>query len=149
VGGRNLPWANNLVQTLTLDSSLEGVDQGEALVLDKARSLGFDEDALHDIGVSVRETLVNAVAHGNRYSSKKKVLLNVDDSPERLLIEIADEGAGFNADAVADPLGEDNILRQSGRGLLMIRAFMDEVEVTRREPAGTLVRMVKLRQPHA
>ena len=140
---------NYLVQTVTLDSSLEGVDKGEALVLDTARRLGFDEDALHEIGVSARESLVNAVAHGNRYSVRKKVQLVVDESVERLVIEIADEGSGFDAEAVPDPLGDDNLLRQSGRGLLMIRAFMDEVSVTRREPSGTLVRMVKLRQPHA
>jgi serine/threonine-protein kinase RsbW len=140
---------NYFVQTVTLDSSLEGVDKGEALVLDTARRLGFDEDALHEIGVSARESLVNAVAHGNRYNGKKKVQLVVDESAERLVIEITDEGSGFDTEAVPDPLGDDNLLRQSGRGLLMIRAFMDEVSVTRREPSGTLVRMVKLRQPHA
>ena len=134
------------VQKATLDSSLEGVDQGETLVLDAAKRLGFDEDALHEIGVSVRECLVNAVTHGNRYHGRKKVHLNVSEEDDRLAIEIADEGPGFEPDAVPDPLGEDNLLRQSGRGLLMIRAFMDEFSVSRREPAGTLVRMVKLRK---
>jgi serine/threonine-protein kinase RsbW len=148
-GDSTLPMGNLFVQNVILDSSLEGVDQGEALVIETARRMGFDEDALHEIGVSARESLVNAVAHGNRYSAKKKVQLAVDDSAGRLSIEIADEGSGFDADAVPDPLGEDNLLRQSGRGLLMIRAFMDEVSVTRRQPAGTLVRMVKLRQPSA
>ena len=109
-----------------------------------ARGLGFDEDALHEIGVSVRETLVNAVTHGNRYNAKKKVHLSVSGENNRLEIEIADEGAGFDAQAVPDPLGETNLLRQSGRGLLMIRAYMDDVSVTPREPAGTVVKMVKL-----
>ena len=134
------------VQTVTLDSSLDGVDQGEAAVLDAARRMEFDEDALHEIGVSVRECLVNAVAHGNRYHGRKKVHLLISEEPDRLTIEIADEGPGFEPEAVPDPLGEDNLLRQSGRGLLMIKAFMDEFSVTRREPEGTLVRMVKLRK---
>jgi serine/threonine-protein kinase RsbW len=134
------------VSTVSLESSLDGVDQGEALVLAAARRIGFDEDALHEIGVAVRETLVNAVAHGNRYSAKKKVLLVIEEAPGRLGVEIGDEGAGFDSTSVPDPLGGDNILRQSGRGLLMIRAFMDAVEVEQRQPTGTLVRMVKLRQ---
>ena len=130
---------------MTLDSSLDGVDQGEALVLDAARRAGFDEDALHEIGVAVRETLVNAVAHGNRYNAKKKVQLRITESQDRLAIEIGDEGSGFNTDDVPDPLGTDNILRQSGRGLLLIRAYMDEVDMSPREPNGTLVKMVKMR----
>jgi serine/threonine-protein kinase RsbW len=151
------------VQTVPLDSSLEGVDHGEALVLAAARRLGFDEDALHEIGVAVRETLVNAVAHGNRYSSKKKVLIGINESPGRLEIEIADEGSGFDTEAIRDPLDTGNLLRQSGRGLLMIRAYMDEVSVGPRaataqgaaavdaKPSptgGTLVRMVKLLPAH-
>ena len=134
------------VPTVTLDSSLDGVDQGEALILATARNMGFDEDALHEIGVAVRETLVNAVAHGNRYNAKKRVHLSVTEAGDRLGIEIGDEGSGFDSEAIPDPLGTDNILRQSGRGLLMIRAYMNEVSVGPRQPTGTLVKMMKLRQ---
>jgi serine/threonine-protein kinase RsbW len=126
---------------------LEGVNQGEALVLEAARRIGFDQDTLHEIGVAVRETLVNAVAHGNRYNKNKTVRLSIGEEGGCLTLEIADQGSGFDSEAVPDPLGEANILRQSGRGLLMIRAYMDEVSIEPCQPKGTLVRMVKRLAP--
>lgn len=116
------------------------------MVLEAARSLGFDDDELHRIGIAVRESLVNAVTHGNRFHGRKKVHLRVLVSPDCLTIEIGDEGAGFTRETVPDPLSAENLLRHSGRGLLMMQAFMDEFTVTPREGAGTLVRMIKKRQ---
>jgi serine/threonine-protein kinase RsbW len=124
-----------------LESTLESVDQAEEIVLRLAT--GFDEDDLHRIGIAVRECMVNAVVHGNRYHSRKKVHLTVSRTPERLEIVIADEGESFDVSKLPDPLAEENLLRQSGRGLLMMRAFMDEFHVSTRQPQGTEVRMVK------
>jgi serine/threonine-protein kinase RsbW len=126
-----------------LASTLESVDQAEETVLRSAREMGFDEDAQHRIGISVRECMVNAVVHGNCYNARKKVRLVVSRSPGRLEIVIADEGEGFDLTKLPDPLADENLLRQSGRGVLMIQAFMDEVQVRRRHPLGTEVRMVK------
>jgi serine/threonine-protein kinase RsbW len=126
-----------------LESTLESVDQAEDLVLREAREMGFDEDEQHHIGISLRECLVNAVVHGNKYNSRKKVRLVVSRTPERLEILVGDEGEGFELQEVPDPLAEENLLRQSGRGVMMIQAFMDEFHVRRREPSGTEVRMVK------
>jgi serine/threonine-protein kinase RsbW len=130
-----------------LDSSLESVDRAEELVLRAATEMGFDEDNQHRIGIAVREAMVNAVAHGNRYSAKKKVHLTLGSGADRLEIRIADEGDGFETGSVPDPTESENLMRQSGRGLLMMRAFMDEVFHVRREPKGTAVHMVKYRQP--
>ncbi len=130
------------VDTL-LDSNLESVDTAENTVVAIAGQIGFSEDDLHSIGMAVREAAVNAVVHGNRYNARKKVHLNVSQAPDRLTVTIADEGEGFDIDALPDPLAEDNLLRQSGRGLLLIRAFVDEFELRRRKPHGTEVRLVK------
>jgi serine/threonine-protein kinase RsbW len=126
-----------------IESTLESVDQAEEIVLRLATAMGFDEDDLHRIGIAVRECMVNAVVHGNRYHSRKKVHLTVSRVAERLEITIGDEGGSFDVSKIPDPLAEENLLRQSGRGLLMMRAFMDEFEVRPREPLGTEVRMVK------
>ena len=126
-----------------LDSTLESVDVAEEAVLRRAEKLGFGEDDLHSIGMSVRECMVNAVVHGNRYNARKKVELKIESSAERLTIVIRDEGEGFDMGALPDPLAEDNLLRHSGRGLLLMQAFMDEFQVRRREPKGTEVIMVK------
>ena len=125
------------------ESTLDSVDSAEEIVLREARQMGFDEDEQHRIGISLRECVVNAVVHGNRYSSRKKVRLVVSRTPRRLEIVVADEGEGFEMSQVPDPLAEENLLRQSGRGVMMIRAFMDEFHVQRRQPAGTEIRMVK------
>ena len=132
---------------LQLASTLESVNKAEDVVMEAARELGFDPDNQHDIGMSVRECMVNAVAHGNRYSGRKKVNLRVWKDRRGLTIEIGDEGKGFEPKDIPDPREGDNLLRQSGRGVLMMQAFMDEFEIVRREPTGTLVRMVKLLRP--
>ena len=126
-----------------LDSTLDSVDTAEETVLREAQELGFDEDDLHRIGMSVRECMVNAVVHGNRYNARKKVRLTVSRVPDRLTVVIADEGEGFDIAALPDPLANENLLRHSGRGILLIQAFMDEFQIRAREPRGTEVRMVK------
>jgi serine/threonine-protein kinase RsbW len=127
-----------------LDSTLDSVDQAEKTVLDAAQKMGFSEDEQHRIGIAVRECMVNAVVHGNCYNARKKVHLAVSRTPKELAITIADEGDGFDLNQLPDPLAEENILRQSGRGVLMIQAFMDRFEVRPRDPNGTEVRMSKL-----
>ncbi len=128
-----------------LDSTLESVDAAEGIVLKEAQEMGFDEDDQHKIGISVRECMVNAVVHGNRYNARKKVRLVVSRSPGTLEIRIADEGERFDMSQLPDPLADENLLRHSGRGLLLMRAFMDEFQVQPRDPKGTEVKLVKRR----
>jgi serine/threonine-protein kinase RsbW len=126
-----------------LDSSLDSVDSAEQLVLDVARKAGFQEEDLHKIGMAVRESMVNAVVHGNQYSAHKKVRVSVSKGQDRLTVTISDQGKGFELEALPDPLEEDNLLRNSGRGIFLIRAFMDELHVRRLSPAGTEVTLTK------
>jgi serine/threonine-protein kinase RsbW len=129
----------------TLSSTLESVDQAEELVLREAQSLGLDEDELAHFGMAVRECMVNAVVHGNRYSQEKKVHLDIQRSPERIVVTIRDEGSGFDPNSLPDPLAPENLMRQSGRGLLLTRTFVDELSINSRPGAGTEVRLVKSR----
>ena len=126
-----------------LDSTLESVDSAEQAVTSEAETLGFDEDDLHRVGIALRECMVNAVVHGNRYNSRKKVHLKVVRTPESLTIVIGDEGDGFDPMAVPDPLAGENLLRGSGRGVMLMQAFMDEFQISKRSPQGTEVKMVK------
>jgi len=127
----------------SLDSTLDSVDSAEDLAVGMARSAGFDEDDLIKIGMAVRESMVNAVVHGNRYNSNKKVRLSVATGAERFTVRIADEGEGFEFEHLPDPLSPENIMRTSGRGIFLIRSFMDEFQIRRLEPAGTEVTLVK------
>ena len=136
-----------------LDSTLENVDVAEADVMRLAEEAGFDEEDLHRIGIAVRESMVNAVVHGNHYSTKKKVHFSVSHSlapppaggqpKDCLAVVIEDEGEGFHKTEVPDPLAEENLLRHSGRGLLLIEAFMDQFTIEPRTPQGTKVTLVK------
>jgi serine/threonine-protein kinase RsbW len=126
-----------------LESTLESVDSAEQTVVGEAEALGFDEDDLHRVGIALRECMVNAVVHGNRYNSRKKVHLKVIRTAESLTVVIGDEGDGFDPTAVPDPLAGENLLKGSGRGVMLMQAFMDEFQISKRSPQGTEVKMVK------
>jgi serine/threonine-protein kinase RsbW len=133
----------DLTEQTQLESTLKSVDTAETIVLHAAKEAGFDEDGQHQIGMAVRECMVNAVVHGNRYSAHKKVHLAITSLPNGIAVTIGDEGSGFDVDSLPDPLAPENLLRQSGRGILLIRAFMDEVDLHPRPGGGTEVRLVK------
>jgi serine/threonine-protein kinase RsbW len=126
-----------------LDSTLDSVDDAEELAITVARRAGFDDDDLMKIGMAVRESMVNAVVHGNRYSANKKVHFSVARSGQQYTIRIADEGEGFDFETLPDPLAPENLMRASGRGIFLIRSFMDEFEMRHRDPLGTEVTLVK------
>src|SRR3954454_9821715 len=107
-------------------STLESVDRAEAEILKAAGKAGFDEDDRHRIGMAVRECMVNAVVHGNRYNRNKQVHVGVSvEGGLRFIIRITDQGEGFEMNEVPDPLQDQNLLRHSGRGLFLMGAFMD------------------------
>jgi serine/threonine-protein kinase RsbW len=126
-----------------LDSTLDSVDSAEELAVGAAQRAGFDEDDLMKIGMAVRESMVNAVVHGNRYNANKKVRLSVGRNSGRFTVRIADEGEGFDFDHLPDPLTPENLMHTSGRGIFLIRSFMDEFQVRRLDPGGTEVTLVK------
>ena len=103
----------------------------------------------HKIGMSVRECMVNAVVHGNRYNRNKIVRVTVSTVSGRFMISITDQGEGFEVQEVPDPLHDNNLLRHSGRGLFLMSAFMDDVQVRRAEPTGAEVTLVKNIGPQA
>jgi serine/threonine-protein kinase RsbW len=126
-----------------LDSTLESVDHAEEITIALAKKAGFDEDDLIKIGMAVRESMVNAVVHGNRYNANKKVRFCVSKNAGKLTVRIADEGEGFDIENLPDPLAPENLFRSSGRGISLIRSFMDEFQIRRLEPGGTEVTLVK------
>src|SRR5438067_221877 len=103
-------------------STLESVDTVEADILKAAVEAGFGEDEQHGIGMAVRECMVNAVVHGNRYNKNKHVHVNVRKAGDDFQIRITDQGEGFETERVPDPLDDSNILRHSGRGLFLMGA---------------------------
>ena len=111
------------------------------------RLVGLDEDSLHWVSVAVRESVVNAIKHGNKNDESKRVVVEFTPvpghEPEELVIRVEDEGEGFDPEELADPLAPENILKSSGRGIFLIRSFMDDVQLERGKTRGMQIRMVK------
>lgn len=114
---------------------------------------GLDEDTVHWIGVAVRESVINAIKHGNREDYFKLVTVEFSLTPAarpgELVVRVVDEGEGFEPGEVADPLAPENLLKSSGRGIFFMRSFMDDVRLQRASEGGMEVRMVKKLSPGA
>lgn len=132
---------------LTLPSSFELLDLVQVLSDRLSTLAGLDEDAAHWVSVAVRESVINAIKHGNREDRTKQVTVELAleprDHPEQFTVEVLDEGEGFDPDDIADPLDPVNVLKSSGRGIFFMRSFMDDVSIRRRPGGGMAVRMCK------
>jgi len=108
---------------------------------------GFDEDATHWVSVAVRESVINAIKHGNREDPAKhatvEFTLGPRAKPTEFAVAVLDEGAGFDPEEIANPLDPENMLKSSGRGIFFMRSFMDDVTIARRPEGGMSVRMSK------
>jgi len=128
---------------VVLDTQVESVNLAEEMCLRVAEAAGFDEEICYRIGMSVREGVINAFHYGNQERPEKKIHLAMDLTPEKLVIHVMDEGKGFKLSDVPDPLAEENILSTSGRGIFLMRAFMDEFDVVPGSTGGAEIVMSK------
>ena len=137
---------------LEFTSAFEMLDFVQVVSDHVARGVGLDEDASHWVSVAIRESVINAIKHGNRNDSSKHVFVEFETAtaevPE-LTIRVRDQGEGFDPKTVADPLAPENLLKSSGRGIFLIRNFMDDVQLQRAPQGGMEIRMVKRVQPAA
>lgn len=135
------------VVRLQIRSTFEMLDFVQVVSDELGRMYGLEEDAVHWVGVAVRESVINAIKHGNREDSSKMVTiefsLDAPDKPSELVVRVMDQGKGFEPEAVANPLAPENLLKSSGRGIFFMRSFMDDVELSRKPGGGMEVRMVK------
>jgi serine/threonine-protein kinase RsbW len=132
---------------LQIPSSFDMLDYVQ-VVSDRVGQIGgLDEDTVHWIGVAVRESVINAIKHGNREDTAKLVTVEFTlapaDGPGELIVRVLDQGEGFDPQEVADPLAPENHLKASGRGIFYMRNFMDDVRLRRAAGGGMEVRMVK------
>lgn len=125
-----------------MDSTLDSVNKVEETAGELAQKSGLDEDQVFQITMAVREAAVNAVLHGNAYDSQKKIIASFENTGKSLIIRISDEGKGLDPSSLPDPLAPENLLSGSGRGIFLIRSFMDEVHFKLLNP-GTELTLIK------
>jgi serine/threonine-protein kinase RsbW len=126
----------------TMNSTLETVDNAEQAATRIAADAGFDEDDVMQISMAVREAAINAVLHGNAYNPEKKVGLDFEKTPGDLVITIRDQGNGLDLNLIPNPLAPENLLKVSGRGIFLMRSFMDDVQIHPSQ-SGTEIKLVK------
>jgi len=133
-------------RSFRLDSTMESVAEVEAAAERLAAEAGLDEDERFHVTMAVREAVVNAVLHGNEYDPAKKIEVSLENTGAALIFVISDQGRGLDPDTLPDPLAEENLLRGTGRGIFLIRSFMDEVHFRQLYP-GTELTLVKRLAP--
>ena len=141
-----MPVRGGLVR-LQIPSLFDMVDLVQVLSDRMGQLAAFDEDAIHWVGVAVRESVINAIKHGNREDQGKLVTIEFAftpvEAPTELVVRVTDQGEGFEPTEVADPLAPENMLKSSGRGIFFMRSFMDDVRLQRAPDGGMEVRMTK------
>jgi serine/threonine-protein kinase RsbW len=130
---------------LALPSRIEAIEEATLAAKEFAKRSGLGDDAAYGIDMAVREAVTNAVLHGNRRDYAKTVEIGFKRLPGAIEITVRDQGEGFDAGSVPDPTDPQNIMKTSGRGILFMRNFMDEVQWSRHPDGGTVVRMTKKR----
>jgi serine/threonine-protein kinase RsbW len=130
---------------LSFPSRVESIAEAAEAAVDLARRAGFADEALYGVDMAVREAATNAVLHGNRKDPGKTFEVGLHVQGNSLVVTVRDRGEGFDAAAVPDPTDPQNLLKASGRGILFMRTFMDEVTWERHPDGGTVVRMTKKR----
>ena len=136
-----------MVIRIEFTSAFEMLDLVQIVTEQVVRPLGLDDDTQQWVSVAIRESVINAIKHGNRNDASKHVFVEFSTEGEangrELMIRVRDEGEGFDPAAVPDPLAPENLLKSSGRGMLLIRSFMDDVQLGNAPEGGTEVRMIK------
>lgn len=130
---------------LTLPSRIESVDESAVLAEKIARDWGYPDEFISSVDLAVRESVANAVIHGNKFDEEKHVEIVFFDASEGFEITVRDFGKGFSIDEIPDPTNPENLLKVTGRGILFMRSFMDEVEWENNSDGGITVKMVKRR----
>ena len=128
---------------IVLETLLESITLAEEIGVRVAASVGFDEDDQYKIGLAVHEGVMNAFQYGNEQKRDKKIHVVFELLRDKLVIHVGDQGTGYSLEDVPDPREDDNVLGESGRGILLMKAFMDEFAVQRRDPGGAEVVMAK------
>ena len=132
-------------RTVKLDiaSRFEMLDMAQTVLSQLCKIVGFEDETIHYLAVAVRESVANAIKHGNGQDESKRVELVFTLTDSSIEVQVKDQGEGFKPNEIPDPLAPENLLKAYGRGIFFMRQFMDEVSYSFPSRGGTVVRMLK------
>ncbi|CAN5502615.1 ATP-binding protein [soil metagenome] len=130
---------------IKLPSRIESVDEAASLADEFAKSRGFGDEIIFAVDLAIRESVANAVKHGNKFDEAKDVDVTFADVADGFEITVRDHGTGFSVEDIPDPTNPENLLKTNGRGILFMRSFMDVVEWENPSDGGLVVKMLKKR----
>ncbi len=128
---------------LRIPSRLEEMHAVHTLIEEAAKEYKLSQEMAHWMELSISESVINAIRHGNESDPAKEAKLSISFVGDVIEVVVEDEGKGFRLDCIADPTDVDNLLKPTGRGILIIRSFMDEIVLSKREGGGSRLRMIK------
>jgi serine/threonine-protein kinase RsbW len=131
---------------VVMETLIESIALAEEMAMRMAAAAGFGDDDQYKIGLAVHEGVMNAFQYGNQQRRERKIHVTFELHDDRLVIHVIDQGAGFRIEDVPDPRDDENVLEDSGRGVLLMKAFMDEVDVLSSPSGGAKLVMAKLRK---
>ena len=134
-----------MVEKKVIPTDVTAARQVAEELLERVQTTGCGPNVLFAIRLALEEALSNAIKHGNGYDRGKKITVSAELTSDRTAITVADEGEGFDPDALPDPTADENLEKPCGRGIMLMRAYMDDVGFNER---GNQVRMVKRRPEH-
>jgi serine/threonine-protein kinase RsbW len=129
---------------VVLETLIESIALAEEVGVRVAAVAGFGEDDQYKIGLAVHEGVMNAFQYGNKQRRERKIHVIFEILEDKLVIHVVDQGTGFRIQDVPDPREDENVLEDSGRGVLLMKAFMDEVDVLSSTSGGAELVMAKL-----
>ncbi|MBU0983599.1 MAG: ATP-binding protein [candidate division Zixibacteria bacterium] len=131
---------------IVVPSDQEYLSDVDAFLEGTLRGFGGEESIIADIAISVSELVNNAMLHGNKSSEDKSVTVEISRVNGSVRISVSDEGGGFDPSNVADPLAEENLLKEVGRGLFIVRSLMDKVDIEATDKGTAIIVTKALRQ---
>ncbi|UCE99420.1 MAG: ATP-binding protein [Planctomycetota bacterium] len=112
-------------------------------ILSEIEAYGFDQEDLFAVHLAIEEAFINAIKHGNKMDANKEVKIDYSVNPDKIEIFMTDLGDGFDPNSVPDPRRGENLYKTEGRGLLLMRSYMDVIEFNNQ---GNRVRMVRYKE---
>lgn len=136
----------SLKSELSLRSNPNEIRKVEEFLLEMNKKIHLNESSFHRLLVAATEAVTNAIVHGNKLDRRKRVKISYESREDFVRVTVEDRGRGFDPRQVPDPLKKENLLKESGRGVFLMRSMMDKIEFRLNERGTTIVMIFKLKK---